>query len=90
MENIKSSVSLNLSSQANTCSSKKSSISQFNYFIILGLGYLNTESRPEEPIPICINVNKSGELTIEGLDVEIINDQNTQIYSDKKVTTSED
>ena len=90
MENIKSSVSLNLSNQANNCRSKNSSLSQFSYVIILGLAYLNAEFRSEEPAPVRINIDKSGELTISGLDIDMMNSENVQIYSDKKVTTSED
>ena len=90
MEDIKSSVSLNLSNQANNCRSKNSSLSQFNYFIILGLGYLNEELRSEESVPIRVKIDKLGELTINGLDIDMVNSENMQIYSDKKVTTSED
>ena len=90
MENMRSSVSLNLSNQANNCRAKNSSLSQFNYFIILGLGYLDAELRTEESIPVRVKVDESGELTINGLDIDMANSENIQIYSDKKVTTSED
>ncbi|HHV99371.1 MAG TPA: hypothetical protein GXX36_07330 [Clostridiaceae bacterium] len=90
MEDIRSSVSLNLSNQANNCRSKNSSLSQYNYLIILGLGNLNTELRAEESVPVRVKIDKSGELTISGLDIDMANSENVQIYSDKKVTTSED
>jgi len=90
LEEIKSSVSINLSNQANNCRSKNNSLSQFSYFIILGLGYLNAELRTEESLPISVKIDKLGELTISGLDIDMVNSENTQIYSDKKVTTSED
>lgn len=90
MESTKSSVSINLSNQTNCCNSKKSNSSQFNYFLILGLDYLDAEVRSGESVPVRVNINKSGELTIDGLDIEMVNGQNAQIYSDKKVTTSDD
>ncbi|AOY77458.1 hypothetical protein [Clostridium formicaceticum] len=85
MENIKSSMALNFSNQANVYKSRKSNLSQFNFFVILGLEYLNTGGG-EEAIPITIDINKAGELTINGLDEDLINDSNIFIYSDKKIT----
>lgn len=90
MENVKSSVSLNLSNQANNCRSRNSSLFQFNYFIILGLGYLDPDFRAEKAVPVGVKIDKSGELTINGVDIEMLNSENIQVYSDKKVTTSED
>lgn len=90
MEEIKSSISLNLSNQANCFNSKESSSTQFNFFIILGLGCLSMPEAGESYEPIYINVNKTGEILITGLDGEIVNDQNLHIYSDKKVTTSDE
>ncbi len=90
MENVKSSISLNMSNQANNCRSRNSSLFQFNYFIMLGLAYLNPDFRAEEAVPVSIKIDKSGELTISGVDIEMLNSENVQIHSDKKVTTSED
>ena len=87
MENISTSLGLNLSNQGNTYHSKKSVLDQFNYFVILGLEYLSTYAKTEA-IPLSIDISKSGELTINGLNEEIIADNNICIYSDKKVTKS--
>jgi hypothetical protein len=90
LENIRSTVSLNLSNQANTNKAKKSNLLQLNCFVILGLDYLENAAVPEENIPLSININDSGELTISGLSEEILNSENVKIYSDRKVTSSED
>lgn len=88
MENIKSSVALNLSNQANVYKSRKSNLSQFNFFVVLGVEYLQ-EFSSKESIPIAIDINKSGELTLNGLDESLVNDDNIFIYCDKKVTNSD-
>lgn len=89
MKKSKQSLVLNFSNQANTFNCKKSNLSQFNYFVILGLEYLNMNSIKGD-IPISINIDKNGNLLINGLDDEFINDRNICIYSDKKVTKSDD
>lgn len=89
MERNKSSISLNLSNQANSFNAKRSSLSQLNYFVILGLDFLDAEEESEEYMPVKVNIHKSGELSISGIDGEIVNDQNTCIFSDRKVTTSD-
>ncbi len=89
MDKVKTSISLNLSNQANTFDSKDSCLSQFNFFVIIGLDFLDTDIAAEEDMPISVNINKIGEITLSGLDGDIVNDQNTSIYSDRKVTTSD-
>lgn len=89
MDKIKTSVSLNLSNQANTFDSKNSCLSQFNYFVILGLDFLDTEITADVAIPVSVGINKTGEISLCGPDGEIVNDRNTCIYTDRKVTTSE-
>lgn len=88
MESIRTSIGLNLSNQANTYSSKKAIINQFNIFVILGLEYLN-HTIQSEALPLSIDISESGELTINGLKEELIDDENIYIYSDKKVTHSD-
>lgn len=85
LENIKSSIALNLSNQGNVYKSRESNLSQFNFFVILGLDYLNNIG-DMEAVPISIDINGSGDLTINGLDGDLINNENIYIYSDKKVT----
>jgi hypothetical protein len=50
---------------------------------------LDTDIAAEEDMPISVNINKIGEITLSGLDGDIVNDQKTSIYSDRKVTTSD-
>lgn len=85
MENIKTSIALNLSNQGNVYKSRESNLSQFNFLVILGLDYLN-DIGDMETVPISIDINGSGDLTINGLDGDLINNENIYIYSDKKVT----
>lgn len=80
-------MALNLSNQANVNKSSKSNLCQFNYFVILGLEYLD-DTREGEDIPIVIDIDKTGELTINGLDEDLVKDNNIFICSDKKVTDS--
>lgn len=90
MEDTKTAITLNLSNQTNTLGSKKADLFQYNCFVILGLDYLENDMQYDECIPTCIRLNRQGELTIKGLDEDIINTSNIRIYSDRKVTTSED
>lgn len=85
MENIKTSIALNLSNQGNVYKSRESNLSQFNFLVILGLDYLN-DIGDMEAVPISIDINGSGDLTINGLDGDLINNENIYIYSDKKIT----
>lgn len=84
-----SSLQLNLSNQANTKNAKRSLLSQFNFFVILGLHYLDNKEKMEA-IPLSIDIDAAGEITINGLDEELIDGDSIQIYSDKKVTNSND
>ncbi len=91
LNNAISSMNLNLSNQANTIKSEQVNLSQFNFFVILGLEYLYEQienNREIKGIPIDISIKKSGEMTINGLDQDLIDDNNIRIYSDKKVTNS--
>lgn len=56
--------------------------------MILGLEYLN-HTIQSEALPLSIDISESGELTINGLKEELIDDENIYIYSDKKVTHSD-
>jgi len=85
LENIKTSIALNLSNQGNVYKSRESNLSQFNFLVILGLDYLN-DIGDMEAVPISIDINGSGDLTINGLDGDLINNENIYIYSDKKIT----
>jgi len=58
------------------------------FFVILGLEYLNPINTAEK-IPIALNIDKDGNLSINGLDEDKLNDDNIYIYTDKKVTTSD-
>jgi hypothetical protein len=89
LERNKSSVSLNLSNQANSFNARRSSLSQFNYFVILGLDFLDAEEESQDFMPVKVRIHKSGELSMRGIDGEIFNDENTCIFSDRKVTTSD-
>lgn len=89
------SLSANLSNQANLNNSRKTELSQFNFVVALGLGYLNKsadlklKNRVDRKIPVNIHINKSGELELNGLN-DNISDENIKIYTDKKETYSED
>jgi len=64
-------------------------LSQYNVVTILGLEYLNRINN-FEPIPISINVDKDWNFSINGLDENIIDDGNIYVYTDKKVTKSDE
>ena len=87
MDNTKTALSLNLSNQSNLSKSKKVQITQFNTCIIMGLEYLENRVKGED-VPISVVLKKDGELTINGLDRELVHDHNISIYSDKRVTNS--
>ena len=89
MNNVKHSLLLNLSNQANTFMCRGITLSQYNVVTILGLEYLNRINN-FEPIPISINVDKDWNFSINGLDENIIDDVNIYVYTDKKVTKSDE
>lgn len=89
MNNVKHSLLLNLSNQANTFMCRGITLSQYNVATILGLEYLNRINN-FEPIPISINVDKDWNFSINGLDENIIDDGNIYVYTDKKVTKSDE
>lgn len=88
LENIRHSILLNLSNQANTIKCTKTHLAQYNFFVIIGLEYLNSFNESEK-IPISFYIDKDGNLSINGLDEDKLNNENIYIYSDKKVTSSE-
>lgn len=88
MEKIKHSLLLNLSNQANTLRCRRTNLSQFNYIVILGLEYLNILEK-RDGIPISLDIDEDGELSINGIPGELIDDRNIVIYTDKKVTESD-
>lgn len=88
LENVKHSLLLNLSNQANTIQCRRTNLSQFNYFIILGLEYLNT-SNTGDSTPISFTIDSEGNLSINGLDENLISEDSIFIYTDKKVTESD-
>lgn len=89
MNSVKHSLLLNLSNQANTFRCKGITLSQFNFVTILGLEYLNGE-KYSEMIPISINIDKEWNLSINGLGENVIDDENIYVYTDKKVTKSDE
>lgn len=89
MNNVKHSLLLNLSNQANTFMCRGITLSQYNVVTILGLEYLNRINN-FEPIPISINVDKDWNFSINGLDENIIDNGNIYVYTDKKVTKSDE
>ncbi|CCQ97191.1 conserved hypothetical protein [[Clostridium] ultunense Esp] len=88
MKKVKHSLLLNLSNQANTIQCRKTYLSQFNFITILGLEYLNILNT-KESIPISFAIDKDGNLSINGVDGELISDRNIHVYTDKKVTESD-
>lgn len=83
----KLSIEVNLSNQSNMVYTIRSHLSQFNFLVIVGNEYLNKVDEKQTKIPLRIGIDKSGELTIYGLDNEILNDvEKVKIYSDKKIT----
>lgn len=85
LENIKHSLLLNLSGQANTIQCRKTSLSQLNFFVILGLEYLNTLNNGDKT-PVSFSIDREGNLSINGLDKDLINEDSIFVYTDKKVT----
>ena len=79
----------NLCSQGNITKSNKCSLFQYNYIVMMGLEHINNNIQDIEPIPIVININRTGELEIVGIDEDILsNRDNIRIYTGKKVTHS--
>lgn len=84
----KLSIELNLSNQSNMVSTISSNLSQFNFLVIIGNEYLNKVEERQAKIPLRICIDKSGELAIDGLDKEILNnEEKVKIYSSKKITS---
>lgn len=89
MNSVKHSLLLNLSNQANTFKCKGITLSQYNFVTILGLEYLNGE-KSLELIPISINIDKDWNLSVDGFGENIIDDENIYVYTDKKITKSDE
>ncbi|EPR10475.1 hypothetical protein [Ruminiclostridium papyrosolvens] len=93
MSDKKVSTLLNLSNQANYTKAFKSHLSQFNFIIIMGREYLEKGNDNSKDIPLSISISKSGEIEIVNIDEENNNDidiDNICIYSDKKITDSDE
>ncbi|WP_094548286.1 hypothetical protein [Petroclostridium xylanilyticum] len=91
MDQKKLSTILNSSNQANVHSANQSGLSQFNFVVILGLEHLRRDNGQTDEIPVSINITRSGELEINGLDKDILSDENNiRVYSDKKMTCSKE
>lgn len=88
MRNAKHSLILNLSNQANTFKGNKSNLRQFNFVTILGLEYLS-DINTTDLNPVALYIDKDGNLSINGIDGELLDDKNIFIYTDKKVTKSD-
>ena len=80
---------LNMSNQGNMENAERTSLSQSTYIVVLGLGCLGKILENSDKIPVSVNISKSGELEISGFGEDFINEENIRIYSDKKVTQSE-
>lgn len=80
---------LNLSNQANTFKCKEITLSQYNFVAILGLEYLNGENY-SDMIPISINIDEEWNLSISGIGENVIDDENIYVYTDKKITKSDE
>lgn len=90
MEDVLSFVSLNLSNQGNGVKISRTNLYQFNCAVICGLDCLENATRDEELIPVSFKIDKTGNLDIKGINIDVINNDSINIYSDRKVTTSED
>lgn len=88
LEKVRHSILLNLSNQANTNKCKGTNLSQYNFVVILGLEYLNILNK-KEAIPLSFIIDREGNLSINGLDGESMDERNIRIYSDKKITESD-
>lgn len=88
-EKVKHSLAINLSNQANTFRCIRANLGQFNFVAILGLEYLY-KKEPNNKIPITINIDKDWNLSMEGLEDDILEDGNIYVYTDKKVTKSDE
>ena len=89
MNSVKHSLLLNLSNQANTFKCKGITLSQYNFVTILGLEYLNGENY-SDMIPISINIDEEWNLSISGIGENVIDDENIYVYTDKKITKSDE
>jgi len=88
LNGAKHSLSINMSSQANTFKCTRANLGQYNFIAVLGLEYL-TEKDSSDKIPISINIDEDWNLSLEGFDENSISEGNIQVYTDKKVTESD-
>lgn len=85
------STAFNFSNQANYSNDSYAELYQCNIAVIFGEEYLNSNDAANTKIPLSIRVSKSRELEISSIDGEIIsNENNITMYSDVKVSKSED
>lgn len=90
MEDSRSAVALNLSNQSNMYRAKNTDLFQMNTVIMLGLSALDfIGSDDGEYIPVSFTIEKSGDVTISGIDIETIDEDDVYIHYDKKFTVSE-
>lgn len=89
MEDARSTIALNLSNQVNMYKAKSTSMFQLNAIVILGLAGLSLVDACDDYIPVSFTIDKSGDITVMGIDGEI-NKNDAYIYTDKKVTISDD
>lgn len=82
---------INLSNQANLCEAKKTELSQLNLVVLLGLRHINNYEDNMAETPISINIKKTGEVELSGIEESMLNNtENVRIYSDKKVSRTEE
>lgn len=87
LDSVKNFNICNLSNQININSSDDTDVCQLNYAVFLGVSYLKEPKETDFKIPVSISVDKSGELSIESSDENmLINRDDIRIYSDKKTT----
>lgn len=89
MNGVKHSLLLNLSNQANLFKCKGITLSQYNIITILGLEYLSGGCC-SDMIPISINIDEDWNLSINGLGEDVLDDGNIYVYTDKKITKSDE
>ncbi len=90
MKQKKHSAVLNLSNQANFIGADSSDLYQYNFVVMIGESYLNRIDDINTKMPLSINISKSGEIEIVSFDKnKIDNNGNIKIYSDIKISNSE-
>lgn len=80
----------NLSNEANICQARTTTLSQLNISVLIGVDYLRQGALAKHKLPLAITIDKMGDLTIAGIDGVTINDEHIRVYSDRKVTQSEE